>query len=132
MAVHFGPSVSVNVQQEDLNASWRLVQRMYQGQTSLPMVVFGTEQPPMPTFFQDPNHPLARQLVSMINDTYVFATTHATVGEWHLSPQEVDQLQMEDPRITTLRQRLANEIALLPQIQELRRGRAQMLNQVLN
>jgi hypothetical protein len=115
------PLKEVPVQQADKDASWRLLQRMYvEKEMSLEMFVFGPTQLPIPAFLSEPNNPTAKQLTSAIYSKLVLATTLTTVGKWHLNPDQVDQLQTEDPRIKTLRQRLADEITSMIQVQDLR------------
>ena len=118
----------MTVPQADLDASIRLLRRMFVGQdSSLSALVFGSPLPPQPAYFRQANHPDALALVAKIDQAHLKAAAQTIVVDWQLSPQEVDQVSMLDPRIAALRQRLANEISLIPEVQELRAGRVQAL-----
>ena len=121
---------AVIVQRHDLDAAWRLLQRIYtQKEKSLPMIVFGTTLPPIPKYFEDLQHPYSMGLVDIINDAMVLATTYTIVTEWQFNPDQVDNLAQDDPRITALRQKLSNEIAKISLVADLRNQRVQKITQ---
>ncbi len=114
--------------QADLDASTRLLRRMFVGQDpTLSVLVFDSVMHPQPAYFRQPNHPYALALVAKIQHVHLNTTAQTVVIDWQLSPQQVDQLSMIDPRILALRQRLANEISLIPEVQDLRAGRVEAL-----
>jgi hypothetical protein len=120
---------TVQYQKADMDAARGLLRRMYTGEDrSLAMLVFGTERPPMPTYFQDRNHSLTRTLAQKIKDTLILTTTYIIVAEWKLNPQQVDLLQIKDRRIAALRQRLTAEIDSIPVVQQLQAARVQHMN----
>ncbi len=116
--------MSLIVHQDSLDASRRLLQRMFpEDESKLQNLVFGTTEPPRLLTLQDPQHPLTKCLVSMLKiDTVAIATIY-TVGELHLDPDQVDQLQVQDPRIVRLKQNILNQISNMPIIQDLRAER---------
>jgi hypothetical protein len=122
--------MDVQATQANLDASWRLLQRMFPGnEKDLPNLIFWTNQPPIPTQFRDAQHPFTQDLVALLNQNMVGIATCATVGEWHLEPAQVDRLDVQDPRITALKQRVLNEIAQMPSVQQLRADRMQIITQ---
>lgn len=129
MAGVFRSEPRMYVQQADLDAASRLLNKMYSGKNfrSLPMWVFGTDELPRPGFFRDPGHSATLEITAMINKTLTFATAHAAACEWHLNSQEIDQLQIEDPRVETLRKKLPDLIGELDPVKKLRADRFQVL-----
>jgi hypothetical protein len=121
-------AMPVTVRHSDLEAAWQLLQRIHTPkELSLPMVVFGTDVPPIPTCFGNPQDPFTQNLLNMINQTMVAVTAFTIATEWQLTSEEVDNLMEESPRISALRQRLLSEITEIPVIQELRNMRIQMI-----
>jgi hypothetical protein len=122
-------AIQLNVQQADVDASWRLLQRMLTGnERDLPNLVFGTTELPMPAQFHDPQHPFTKYLVDVVNRNMVAFTTYVTVGELHLDPNQVDQLQVQDPRVVALKQRVKDEVAKISTVAELRAERIRIMN----
>jgi len=108
-------AIPLQVQQDNLDASWRLLGRMFtDNEKALPNLIFGTTQPPIPSEFRNPQHPFTQRLLGVLNDTMVGFTTYVTVKGWGLDPNTVDQLQVDDPRVVSLKARVKEEIAKIP------------------
>lgn len=121
--------IQLTVNNDQLQASWRLLQRVFPAaERILPKMIFNTTEPPYPPIFTDPNHPITQDLIHRINDTMVAITTAMAVNEWHLNPDQVDQLtDMADPRINILRQRIRMGVDAMPIVQKLQVERAQKI-----
>ncbi len=125
--------MSLIVHQANLEASQRLLQRMFPGDESrLPHLVFRTTQPPFPEAFQNPRDPSTKNLVEKLNINMVGTATVYTVGELQLNPAQVDLLQIQDPRIVRLKQNILDQISGMPIIQQLRADRCRVLNLLPN
>ena len=110
----------------DIEAAFRLIQRMLPD--SLEVIVFENTQPPFPEAFSNPEHSFTKYIVGVLNQNTINFTTGVTVGEWHLDPNAVDQLQVEDPRVVSLKARIKEEIAKIPAIVHLRTQRIKVIN----
>lgn len=116
------------VQQADIDATARLLERMLP--ESLEVIVFETTQPPFPEAFSDPEHSLTKFIVGVLNRNIIGFTTGVTVRELQLTPDQVDQLQVEDPRVVSLKQRVKEEIAKIPPIVQLREARIKLIKEM--
>jgi hypothetical protein len=118
--------IELSVQYANFKTSSRLLHRMYVGdERKLCRMIFNPMPQFIPAFFGNPNHPLTIQARLAINNALVIKTTDTLFEEWGLNSHEIDQLQMDDPRIAALRQRLTREIDSIPFVQQLRAGHIQ-------
>lgn len=127
MALFFCQRGQIYIDQVDIDASWGLLQRMYPQNRSLSTIIFGTDLLPMPSHLHDFDHPETRKLTSIINQKLLLVTSLTAVGQWRLKPDQVDRLDVQDPRVVGLRKKLYMEILLIPEIQRLSEKRIQLL-----
>ena len=121
--------MAITAHQSDLDASWRLLQRLFPGnEKDLPMLVFETTQQPMPEAFTNPQHPFTQYVIGVLQENMLAFTTYVTVGELNLKPDQVDQLQVEDPRIVSLKERVKQEIGKIPTVKDLRAKRIALIS----
>ena len=123
-------AMQVQVTQESVGASCRLLQRMFPGnEKDVPNLVFGTNQPPVPIHFSDPGHPFTQELVAALNQNMIGTIICITACQLRLNSAQVDNLAVQDPRVTELKQRVLDEIAQMPKVQQLRAERMQIITQ---
>lgn len=108
--------------QAHIEASMHLLQRMFPAdELTSPNIIFDTSEPP--AAFRDPNDKFTRSVKSIVDYVAVCFTTKCTVQEMCLNPTQVEELDVLDPRIEALKQRIKVEISKLPIIQQLRAER---------
>ena len=122
-------AIEIQLQPADINASLCLLRKMFTKEESdLAHLIYGTTLPPYPQIFDDPQDPFTKELLNALNKTMVSLTTHVTIEELRLNPGQVEQLQIQDPRIATLKQRVKNAIAKMPIVIYLRQDRLKVIH----
>ena len=110
--------MTVTCTQQDLDAAWNLLKRIYSEEDrGLHTMVYGKSAAPI---LRDPSNYHTNYLTKLVNKILTSTTINTTVGEWSLTPTQVNQLQMDDSRIATLLQRLSDRLASHPTIFDLR------------
>jgi len=126
-------TIHVRATQESFDASWRLLQRVFpDNERNVPNLVFGTTEDPIPIEFIDSQNPKTIDMAETLKINMAAFTTQVTVHEMHLDATQVDQLDVQDPRIAGLKQRVLDVIAQIPPVQRLRAERIQVLKLLNN
>src|SRR6267154_784151 len=93
----------------NMDASWGLFQRMFPGnERDMPNLIFGTSLPPLPIEFDDPQDAHTQNLAAILIRTITSCITQVTLNELGLDVSQVEQLDVQDLRIATLKQKVLN------------------------
>lgn len=125
--------IATTASQANIDASWDLFRRTFSSEESkLTNLIFGTNQPPFPYDFCDPESELVQRIGQVVVKTMTEVAISVLIDEWRLNVDQVNQLQEHDERIPQLKQRIFNAVREKPAVKELRQERRQIITQYKN
>jgi len=121
-------AVGVSASPASIDASRDLLKKCFSvDESRLPNLVFGTNQPPFPFEFCEPQSQLAIEVGEIVVGIMMSTTISFMFKDLQLNADQVHQLDVKDPRIATLKQRIFDALGRQEDIQKLRAQRMEIL-----